>query len=217
MLDHPTTTLGTDEYLAEVGIILVGPKAAGKSTVLTLLNDLGCHTIDVSDEVEAETTGGGLKSWQKECIETLGEMPWSGVCAVEGLDAPERVEWFSKQVERHLIVKVNAHLLNREERFVQQHLDTDPGLVSTEQVEGLREKFRSPVFDEPSEVVDHHLVIRNTSQLTTLELWNRLSGLLSALTTEFDDRDPLDEPVHAGSDSGEKMAQMPIDHIVGGN
>lgn len=156
------------------GLILVGPPAAGKSTIRRLLGDMGVATADVSESPKEE--------WQDDCWDLLGEAYTDiPVCAIEGLRTNEEVEWFADKLNHTvLVVKVDTHSVSeRLDRYMERELDTNQETVSVSDIQALYgEISRTEHADYP----DHHVSIYNDDAEPITELATRLRGLAHAIS-----------------------------------
>lgn len=183
MIAHPTAPAAKiDETVA--GIVLVGPPAAGKSTARNLLQDMGVETVDVTD-AERENEDG-CPEWITRCCSTAEKASRSiPVCAIEGLQSDEEVDWFADLLDKDvLVVRVDTHSeADRMERYIDRELGADQAVVTGNEIRQLRDEFYRREYDEVH-FVDHHVSIYNDDSVRITKLATRLQGVVQAISNE---------------------------------
>lgn len=181
MMDHPTPGIDSRAETV-VGLVLVGPPAAGKTTVRELLGDLGATTVDVT---EAPRDPDEDDFWDDQCQRVRWEVSHDvPVLVVDGLRSTDEIDEFEDLVERALVVRIDTKDDgDRLERYIQREIDADLSVVDMERISSLEDELVRREFRERP-YPDHHVSIFNDDSVRISELTARLHGLVQALTVE---------------------------------
>lgn len=177
-LDHPTTNVGIDPT---VTLALVGPPAAGKTTVRNLLVDLDVPGIDVSDA----SRSGEPPEYLSRSLDFLdsSERDLCGVVAIEGLRSDAEIDTVDSIPGNHVLtVRVDTPTeYERRRRFIERETDTADGqTATTDEINSALETF----FDRRKELIpgpDHTVMIENADDTSTTTLLTRLDRLVTSI------------------------------------
>lgn len=173
-----------DDSADVAGIVLIGPPAAGKSTVSKLLGSMGVPVVSFDDVDD---------TWQRS-IQYAHEAAVSSdgpeIVCVEGATTGEQTTWINEYLNgRSLVIRVDTHDRNsRARRYVNREIkqrNAAREAVSSERISMLEDEMVQ-IESEEIPYPDHHVSIYNDSQRKTSELLRRLEGIVDALVAQSD-------------------------------
>lgn len=189
VLNHQTTSIDETDAVA---LVLVGPPAAGKSTIANIFSDYGAETGTLEESHEL----GDIIStdWQETVDDVLAdagdEQP--RLACIEGPIAAEQVDYIRNAADSTLVVLVET--ASSVERFVTRELgnrNCDRSTVSLETMSNLYARaLHREAAEEPYPQHDVRLV--NDDELRSSDLVDRCANICCALTTT--DRDAVVTP-----------------------
>lgn len=187
-------------------LALTGPPAAGKSTMVSILRDLGipCRDTGEAIRVEARDRYDGDDEPDEDYIwneanlireehgpagPTVLTEDWikdkrtqgNELLCISSLREQAEVEWLREHVGPTLVVRIDADSHARSERYVEQKLDDDDRVtVDRARVQELREKlYERELREQP--YPQHDVQIRNENSTQMRDLWERLDNLTTVL------------------------------------
>lgn len=180
-MKHPTAQVDVIDDVV-VGVALVGPPAAGKTTILDLLTEMGATTVDVSEcsrdpeEMPAEWKRVAMHAAKR----TQASIP---VCVVEGLESDQEVRWFDDLLERGvLVIRVDTYNENdRVERYVDRELNSRRDVVDEAQIREIQDEFFRREYEERP-YPTHTVRLFNDNGTSPVAQTDRLEGLIGALS-----------------------------------
>lgn len=188
-------------------LALVGPPAAGKSTIVGMLRDLDvpCKDTGAAVREEAARRYDGTENPDEEYVWNVASLlreeygpegptavteDWiqetlhdgAPVLCLSSLRHQAEVTWLREHVGSTLVVRVDADSHARSERYIRDRLDPgeDRQSVSRERVYELREELYEREHRE-GPYPDHDVSIRNEDSVGMYEIMRRLENLVEVL------------------------------------
>lgn len=193
------------EYEVTV-LVLVGPPAAGKSTIVDLLTDIGVPCKDTGDAIreEADRRYNGTGSPDEDYIWNVAELTreehgdagptvimsdWieeqssehDVICISSCRDQAE-VDWLRDVASDVLVVQIDADAHSRSERYINMKLDDDErrDSISTERVSELRQQLYERELRE-SPYPRHDVTVQNEDSTHMHEIQQRLQNVVEVI------------------------------------
>lgn len=196
-IDDPTPSVSV--------LVLIGEPAAGKSTIVDVLEDIGVPCRDTGDAIRAEAHEryDGTDEPDEEYIwdvagiirEEHGDAGPTKLCedwiwdrAADGHDVvcisacrdQAEVDWLRDRIGTALVVKVAASDHTRSERYVEMHLDDTEGAIDRDRVHELRQELYDREHRERP-YPRHDVTLRNDNDVTMQEQYEKLQHLLRVM------------------------------------
>lgn len=189
-----------------VVLALTGPPAAGKSTAVTILRDMGVPCKDTGDAIRDEAhrrhngsgepdedyiwdIAGVIREEHGPAGPTMIAEDWideqiedgSGVICVSSIREQAEADWLRENVGTTLVVRIDADSHARTERYVDSKLENEEReAVSRERVQELREElYERELREQP--YPKHDVQIRNENSIQMRDLWEKLENVVTAL------------------------------------
>ena len=180
-------------------LALTGPPCAGKSTIVSILEDLNVPCKDTGDAIRDEAhrryddpdedmiweVAGSIRDEHGNAGPTKMAAPWideqdSNLVCISSLRDQAEVEWLRDNVGPTLTLRIEASQYSRCERYVNLKLSDDEkrGSITRERVLELhkecvdREERESPY-------PDHDCIIRNEDSVSMRDLYEKLDHIVS--------------------------------------
>lgn len=186
-------------------LALVGPPCAGKSTAVSVLEDIGVPCRDTGDAIRAEAydrfDGTGEPDedyiWNVASLireehgpegptainkDWLWEQRANGfevLCVASCRDEAE-IEWLREHIGTTLVVRIDADSHARSERYVEKHLEDDRDVVDKDRIYELREQLYEREYREMP-YPEHDVVIRNEDSMSIRDLWRKLERVVAMM------------------------------------
>lgn len=178
MLNHSTTSIN-DQYEV-TALVLVGPPAAGKTTIREICADYGVHGCDVGMTHSGGSVDPNAESIIEETIAGTSSPP--GVCCIEGPISDDEVSTVREYAEATLVVRVSApDQFERLNRYVDREVEGHP--IAEQGVQDARDEARDREEAERP-YPTHDVQIVNDKQTSITELTNRCVNLIAGLSSE---------------------------------
>lgn len=193
-----------DNYRTVV-LALTGPPAAGKSTVVGLLRDLGVPCKDTGEAIRerAHDQYNGTAEPDEDYIWNVAElvredhgpagptiitenwikskrMEGEELICISSIREQAEADWLRENVGPTLVVSIDADAHARSNRYVEDKLEANRDAVDRERVQELRgELYERELREKP--YPEHDVQIRNEDNLSMFELQRKLERLVTAL------------------------------------
>lgn len=183
-------------------IALVGPPAAGKSTVMNMLSDFDVPSYSTGDAVRSATeqriddpseddyweTAEQLREEHGPEGPTVACANWidartSDLICVADQRAQAEIDWLRENVGPTLVINVDAPSHQRTKRYVERELDGKHEPVNSEVVSDLREELYDREIREMP-YPTHDLTLWNSDSVSMSEVWHKLDNLMTFVRSE---------------------------------
>lgn len=199
-------SLPLEEYRTVV-LALTGPPAAGKSTLVGLLRDIGvpCKDTgeavreearrrldtdelsedqiwDVATEIRDEHGPAGPTAICRDWIEEQRREGNEVLCVSSIRDQAE-LDWLREEIGPTLCVRIDAETYQRRERYIEGHLGDDEkrSSISRDRLIQLRDEFnRRQGRERP--YPQHDVEIMNNNDVSMHEVYDRLENVVEVLS-----------------------------------
>jgi len=194
------TDIDLDDYRVVV-LALTGLPAAGKSTAVKMLRDMGIPCKDTGEAIrekahEAYDDPNEDQVWaQAELLReehgaaapVIVAEDWikqerahgHEIVCVSSLREQDSVEWLRENVGSTLCVRIEATLYDRTERYLQQKLDDDE-VVSQDEEQKIREEIIEREERE-TPYPQHDVQIENPNSTGMHHFWQKLENVVEVL------------------------------------
>jgi len=194
------TDINLDDYRVVV-LALTGPPAAGKSTAVSMLRDMGIPCKDTGEairdkaheryddpnedqiwseaELLREKHGGAAPVIVAEDWIKNERAHGHEVVCISSLREHESVEWLRANVGATLCVRIEASLYDRSQRYVETKMD-EGEVASKEREKELTEEILEREQREKP-YPQHDLLIENPNSTGMRQLWEQLENTIEVL------------------------------------
>jgi len=194
------TDIDLDDYRVVV-LALTGPPAAGKSTAVKMLRDMGIPCKDTGEAIrekarEAYDDPNEDQMWAQAELLREEHGPAAPVIVAEDWIKQERahghevvcvsslrehasVEWLRENVGPTLCVRIDATLYDRTERYLETKLDNDEVVSSEEEQEIKEEIIEREERETP--YPQHDVQIENPNSTGMHDFWQKLENVVEVL------------------------------------
>lgn len=181
-MNHPTTKITTDSLERDVtALVLVGPPAAGKSTIRKILTDYGVETCDVTDSHEyGRIVDDGWKRTILRACNRAMQSPPSVVC-IEGPIDETQIEFIDSNAIAYCVIRVEAE---EPDTRVDRYIDREVSSGSTVSSKDIEQKKNDIDILETSEspYPDHDLLFDNSDDLSATDFSKRCVNIISTVS-----------------------------------
>lgn len=187
-------------------VVLTGPPASGKTTIVSMLNDMGVPCLDTGELVEEEyvfreddTDPSDDDMWQ--FIESLREEDgdnvvvsklasgWihrhveqqTSVICLSSVREQASIDWLRNTFGNVLSIRIYAPPSQREERYVDRRVTDMTDCIEREHVMDLRSKLYDRE-DREQPYPKYDLTLVNDQDTSVSELWNKLQNTITAVS-----------------------------------
>lgn len=201
--EYIQTDIDLDQYRTVV-LALTGPPAAGKSTVVGMLRDLGVPCKDTGDAVREEAqrryddpdedqvwdVAESIRDEYGDAGPTVIAEDWirrerahgHEVVCISSCREQAEVDWLREHVGPTLVVRVDADSHSRSERYIEDKLDPDEAreAIARDRVQELREQlYERELREQP--YPDHDVTLHNEDSVGMYEIMRRLENLIEVM------------------------------------
>lgn len=198
--DYIQTDIPLDDYRVVV-LALTGPPAAGKSTAVKMLRDMGIPCKDTGEAIreaahdeyddpnedqiwahaELLRDNNGLAAPTMETEDWIKQERAHGheVVCISSLREQAELEWLRENVGPTLCVRVEATRHDRTERYLSSKLENDE-VVSTEEEQSIKEEIvRREEREKP--YPQHDVQIENPNSTGMRDFWQKLDNVVEVM------------------------------------
>lgn len=186
-------------------LALIGPPCAGKSTAVSVLQDIGVPCRDTGDAIrdEAHERFDGTGEPDEDYIWNVASLireehgsegptainkQWLWDKRKEGFEVlcvascreQAEIEWLRENIGETLVARIDADSHARSERYVEKHLEEDRAVVDKGRIHELREQLYDREYREMP-YPEHDVVIQNEDSMSIRDLWRKLERLVSIM------------------------------------
>jgi dephospho-CoA kinase len=200
--DYIQTDIPLDDYRVVV-LALTGPPAAGKSTAVKMLRDMGVPCKDTGEAIREKaheryddpnedqiwSVAELLRDEHGPAAPTIVAEDWikaerahgHEVVCVSSIREEAEAEWLRENVGETLTVRIEANQYARCERYAESKIDTaEQDSVDAERIEELHEECIERERRE-SPYPPHDVLIQNEDSIGMHDLWRKLENVVEVL------------------------------------
>lgn len=181
-MNHPTTNVEFDHIERNVtALVLVGPPAAGKSTIRKILTDYGVETCDVTGSNEyGNITDNDWKDVILGACDRASQTVPSVVC-IEGPIEQRQISFIEDNTISHCVIRVETDESNsRVERYIDREISGE-STISSEAIADRKKDIDRLEYNE-SPYPDHDLLFDNNDSLSATDFSRRCVNIISAVS-----------------------------------
>lgn len=192
--------IDTDDYRIVV-LALTGPPAAGKSTAVKMLRDMGIPCKDTGeairekaheryddpDEDQIWAEAELLREQHGAAAPVIVAEDWirkeraygHEVVCISSLRENDSVEWLRENIGPTLCVRIDASLYDRTERYLEMKMDNEDVVSSKEEKEIKEEVVERQEREKP--YPQHDVQIENPNSTGMHQFWQKLENVVEVL------------------------------------
>jgi len=185
-------------------IVLTGPPASGKTTIVSMLNDMGIPCLDTGELVEEEylfvnetsdATSDAIWEYAEQLREEYGNSVvasqlangWlhsnidhsTDVVCISSIRHQASIDWLRETFGNVLSIRIYAPPGEREERYIDRRVTQTTDTVDERDVIDLRtELYDRESREQP--YPEYDLTLVNDHNTSVSELWRKLNNIISA-------------------------------------